>query len=399
MGLSAVYLASTIRTFALSLLGIFTPLYVYHVLEQAGQGPAATILTHPTGVLLGVIGYYIVHRLTLLLVNIPASYFIAEVKGGFRKSMLLSNILRAANLLLLLFAENQPLLLLPAAVMAGALIPFYWIPYHLIFVEDGGTSPEALAKGEKVQSFSKKISKVGVLDKAAAAAGPLVGGLVIALVGFETLLVVVLFLVIASTFPIFSMRHHERHFVPPLKMMVRDFFSKGFRKDLIAFLGAGAENVGGALVWPIFFFGLVGSFASLGALTSGLVLVSILVMLWLGRVVDKRGKRRVLRAGAWSQSALWGVRAFTSTVPQAFFVQAVARVAAEFLWIPFDTIVYANASAGNPFEYVILREGALNLGRLLMLVLMAVMLLAGVGWLGSFGLAAVGALLTIFMAR
>jgi len=390
VGLSAVYLASTIRTFALSLLGIFTPLYIYQVLEGAGQGPAATVFTpHHNGAgLLGVVGYYIVLRLTIILVNIPASYFIAEVKGGFRKSMLLSNIMRALNLLLLIFAKNQPFLLLPAAILAGALIPFYWIPYHLIFIEDGSG-----------KSFGKKISTAGVLDKAAGVVAPLIGGLVIALGGFETLLVVVLFLVVASTFPIFNMRHHERHFVPPLKMIFRDFFSKGFRKDLVAFLGAGAENVGSALVWPIFFFGLVGSFAGLGALTSGLVLISIMVTLWLGRVVDKRGKRRVLRAGAYSQSVLWGVRAVTQTVPQAFAAQAAARVAAEFLWIPFDTIVYANASAGNPFEYVILREWALNLGRLLTLVLMAILLLAGVGWLGSFGLAAMGALLTIFMAR
>lgn len=383
MGLSAVYLASTIRTFALSLLGIFTPLYIYQTLEGTPLFPTRT------ATLFGVVGYYIVLRLTLILVNLPVSYFIAEVRGGFRKSMLLSNILHATNLLLLIFSKNNPWLLLPAAALEGALIPFYWIPYHLIFVEDG----------EKEKSFGNKISTVGVLDKVAGVVAPLVGGVVIALFGFETLLVVVLFLVVASTFPIFSMRHHERHFVPPLKMIFRDFFSKGFRKDLIAFLGAGVENVGGALVWPIFFFGLVGSFAGLGALTSGLTLISILVVLWLGRVVGKKGKRRVLRLGAYSQSVLWGVRAVTQTVPQAFFAQAVARIAAEFLWIPFDTIVYANASAGNPFEYVILREWALNLGRLLMLVLMAILLLIGVGWLGSFGLAAVGALLTIFMAR
>ena len=383
MGLSAVYLASTIRTFALSLLGIFTPLYVYQVLE------GVPLFTTKTTILLGIVGYYIVHRLSLLLINLPACYFIAEVKSGFRKSMLLSNIMRAANLLLLIFAKNQPFLLLPAAILAGALIPFYWIPYHLIFVEDG----------EKEKSFGKKISTVGVLDKAAGTIAPLIGGLVIALFGFETLLVAVLFLVVASTFPIFSMRHHERHFVPPLKMIFRDFFSKGFRKDLVAFLGAGAQNVGTAIVWPIFLFTIVGSFAGLGALTSGVVLVSILVMLWLGRVMDKKGKRRVLRVGAYSRSVLWGVQAFVSTVPQAFLARAMAQIAAEFLWLPFDTIVYANASAGNPFEYVILREWALNLGRLLMLVLMAIFLIVGLGWLGSFGLAAVGALLTIFMAR
>lgn len=382
MGLSAVYLTSTIRTFALSLLGIFTPLYIYQVLEETQT------FTTKTAILLGVVGYYIILRLTILLVDIPVSYFIAEVRGGFRKSMLLSNIMRALNLLLLIFAKNQPLLLLPASILAGVLVPFYWIPYHLSFIEDG--------KGE---AFGKKISVVGTLNKIAGAVAPLIGGLVIALAGFETLLIVVLFLVIASTFPIFSMRHHERHFVPPLKMIFRDFFSKGFRKDLIAFLGAGAENVGGALVWPVFFFGLVGSFASLGGLTSGLILISIVVALWLGKVVDKKGKRRVLRVGAYSQSALWGVRALVSTVPQAFAAQAAARIAGEFLWLPFDTIVYANASAGNPFEYVILREWALNLGRLLMLVLMAVMLLVGFGWGTSFGLAAVGALLTIFMAR
>lgn len=382
MGLSAVYLASTIRTFALSLLGIFTPLYVYQVLE------GTPIFATRTEILIGVIGYYVIHRLTLLLVNIPASYFIAEVRGGFRKSMLLSNILHAGNLLFLIFAEHRPWLLLPAAVIGGALIPFYWIPYHLIFVEDG-----------KERSFAKQISSVSILNNIASVVAPLIGGLVIAFVGFETLLVVVLFLIVASTFPIFSMRHHERHFVPPLKMLWRDFFRRGFRKDLVAFLGAGAQNVGTAVVWPIFLFTIVGSFVGLGALTSGVVLVSILVVLVLGRVVDKKGKRRVLRLGACSRSALWGVQAFVSTVPQAFLARTAAQIAAEFLWLPFDAIVYRNASAGNPFEYIILREWALNLGRLLTLVLMAVMLLAGVGWLGSFGLAAVGALLTIFMAR
>lgn len=144
---------------------------------------------------------------------------------------------------------------------------------------------------------------------------------------------------------------------------------------------------------------IVGSFVGLGALTSGVVLLSILVLLGLGRMVDKKGKRRVLRLGAFSQSVLWGARALVDTVPQAFAVQAAARIAGEFLWLPFDAIVYRNAAAGNPFEYVILREWALNLGRLLMLVLMAILLLGGLGWLGSFGLAAVGALLTIFMAR
>ena len=384
MGLSAVYLASTIRTFALSLLGIFTPLYIYQILERAGIKPAPT----ETMILLGVVGYYVVHRLTLLLVNIPASYFIAEVKGGFRKSMLLSNILHAANLLLLIFSKNNPWLLLPAAVIGGALIPFYWIPYHLIFIED-----------KKGGSFSKKISSAAVLNKIAGVIAPLIGGLVIAFVGFETLLIVVLFLVVASTFPIFSMRHHERHFVPPLRMLLRDFFSRGFRRDLVAFLGAGAENIGAAIVWPIFLFTIIGSFVGLGALTSGVTLISILVVLGLRRLVDKKGKRRVLRLGSFSRSALWGVQVFVSTVPQAFAAQAAARVAAEFLWVPFDTIVYANASAGNPFEYVILREWALNLGRLLMLVLMAVFLIVGLGWGTSFGLAAVGALLTIFMAR
>jgi len=382
MGLSAIYLASTIRTFALSLLGIFTPLYIYQILQNTQT------FTTKTGILLGVVGYYIILRLTILLVDIPISYFIAEVKGGFRKSMLISNCLRAVNLLLLIFAKDRPELLVPAAIIGGALIPFYWIPYHLSFIEDG-----------KGKSFGKKISVVGVLNKVAGAVAPLIGGVVIVLTGFETLLIVVLFLVIASTFPIFFMRHHERHFVPPLKMIVRDFFSRGFRKDLVAFLGAGAQNVGGALVWPIFLFTIVGSFAGLGALTSGVTLVSIFIMLWLGRVTDKKGKRRILRLGAYSRSALWGAQAFVSTVPQAFLARSAAQIAAEFLWLPFDTIVYNNASAGNPFEYVILREWALNLGRLLMLILMAVMLVVGFGCGTSFGLAAVGALLTIFMAR
>lgn len=382
MGLSAVYTASSIRTFALSLLGIFTPLYIYQVLEDQ------QVLVSRTALLLGVVGYYIIHRLTIVLVNLPAAYFIAEIKGGFRKSMLSSNILHALNLLLLIFAKSQPWLLLPAAILGGVLVPLYWIPYHLIFVEDGSR-----------QRFGRQISKMAILDKGAAAVAPLLGGLVIAFAGFQTLLIAVLLLVVASTLPIFLMRHHERHFVPPLKVLIRDFFGRGFRKDLVAFLGTGMETVGAALVWPIFLFTIVGSFVGLGALTSGVVLVSILVVWFLGKRVDKKGKRRILRVGAYSRSALWLVRALVTTVPQAFLAQSVSRIAAEFLWLPFDTIVYKKALDGDPFAYIILREWAINLGRLLMLVLMAILLLLGLSWVTSFGLAAAGALLTVFMAR
>ena len=382
MGLSAVYLASTIRTFALSLLGIFTPLYIYQVLEGTPIFPTRT------AILLGVIGYYIVHRLTLLLVSVPANYFIAEIKGGFRKSMLLSNILEAVNLILLLFSKNNPWLLLPAAVIGGALVPFYWIPYHLIFIEDG-----------KAKSFGKQISAVKILKEIAGMIAPLIGGLVISLFGFETLMVVVMFLVVASTFPIFLMEHHERRFAPALKPMIRHFFGKGFRKDLIAYFGTGAHNVGEGIVWPIFLFAVIGSFVGLGALTSGVTLVSLLIVWGLGRRVDKGNKRKMLKVGAYSQSVLWGARAVVQTPPQAFIVQTAARVADGFLWVPFDAMTYDNAAVGNPFEYITLREWALNLGRLLTLVLMAVMLMVGFGWGTSFGLAAVGALLTIFMAR
>jgi hypothetical protein len=167
----------------------------------------------------------------------------------------------------------------------------------------------------------------------------------------------------------------------------------------LAFIGAGAENDGAAIVWPLFLFAIVGSFAGLGAITSGVMLLSVLAVWWLGRVVDKRDKRRILKAGAYSRSALWLVRAFVSTIPQAFVAQSLARIAAEFLWLPFDAITYKNAYDGNPFEYIILREWALNLGRLLTLILMAAFLFLGLGWLPSFALAAAGTLLTVLIAR
>lgn len=379
--LSGVYLSSSIRTFGLSLLGIFIPLYIYQVLSNQQVFAARTAL------LLGVFGYYIVHRIFLLIATLPAAYFIAEVKGGFRKAMLLSNLLHAGNLLLLIFAKNDPWLLLPAAILGGVLIPFYWIPFHLIFVEDG-----------QRRKFGQQISNRAVLDKAATIIAPFTGGLVIAFFGFTTLLVAVLLLVVASTFPIFLMAHHEKHFVPPLKMLFAKFLGE-FRSDLAAFLGAGAESVGAAIVWPLFLFTIVGSFAGLGALTSGVMLISMLVVWKLGKVVDQKDKKKILRAGAYSRSVLWLVRAFVGTVPQAFAAQSLARVAAEFLWLPFDTIVYKKAYDGNPFEYILLREWALNWGRLLTLLAMAALVWLGLGLVGSFALAAAGTLLTILIAR
>ncbi len=75
----------------------------------------------------------------------------------------------------------------------------------------------------------------------------------------------------------------------------KKFFSRKRRRAVLAFAGNGAEDIIGVVVWPIFIFELLkGNFFEVGALTSLVVVVTIVMQLSAGKYVDKGNKNKMI---------------------------------------------------------------------------------------------------------
>ena len=111
-GLKPFYANGMLRSAAIAMVGIFTPVFVYRLgtthFEEIKYG------------IMSVAAYYFITRLVTLLVNIPASHLIEKI--GFRKSILVSIFLLIGNLAALILSENNFWLIVVSAIASGLTI-------------------------------------------------------------------------------------------------------------------------------------------------------------------------------------------------------------------------------------------------------------------------------------
>ena len=146
----------------------------------------------------------------------------------------------------------------------------------------------------------------------------------------------------------------------------------------------------GSLIWPIFLFELMkGNYIGIGLNAGLIVAVSTVLELLTGYLTDKRTDQRLLHVGVGLSSLGWIFKALVTTVSQAVLAGVYHSFALIVLRIPFQTVMYAqSAQAGHHIdEYTILREIALNIGRVIMLAL-CLFLISSFGFFAGFILAA-----------
>lgn len=97
-GITAIYLNTVLRTLAVSLVGIFLPVFLFlQTQEVFGKGITVGLY--------GIIAYYFLWRLVVLIFLIPAANTVARI--GFRWSVLLANLFLVALLALLSMVEKS----------------------------------------------------------------------------------------------------------------------------------------------------------------------------------------------------------------------------------------------------------------------------------------------------
>lgn len=338
--LKAIYLMHSIDGFAASLVGIFVPVYLL-------------ALGYP---LRQVLFFYI-----MIYAALAAFFFLAGYSAGhfgLKRTILFRLPFLMAYLLMLYFLPTHATPLWLIALAGGLNLALYWFPLHIIFT-----------RASEHDEMGNNVGKLLALPKFAGIFAPLLGGFFAAAFGFGPLFIFAIILYFVSAIPLM--------YADELKQTIEMSRGKAvqiFRRLPKYFLAEAFGNAAGvveAVIWPAFIYLSFKNILSVGALGTLLGLGGALVTLLVGRYSDRVDKKIFLRLGAALLIAVWFSRYFGQNEILFYVLTILSGFFSILIAVPFTSIAYATAKKddGGASEFIIVRELAVNAGRVLIFLL------------------------------
>lgn len=337
--LHQIYVSVALRSFAISLIAIFIPLYLFH---EKGFNLQQTLLFF--------IFYSVVFSIAMPIAAKFASRF------GVKHSILVGIPLYLAFAGLVYFFSSVKILLLAASATLGASQAFYWMGMHLAFYH----ASHSKHRGEEVGIRSG----VTVLS---ALVGPFLGGLLITFIGFNAVFALAAVLLFSSGIVLLVSK--DGHI--PYHFSLRSVFDKKHWKDSLFFVSRGTHIIVQGVIWPLFIFMILQDYFSMGIVGSLMSLSSVLLFWGVGKYSDHANKRKIICWGSVFESAVWILQALVQTVTQVFAVTVLSSIAGAIRESPIGALEYDKAK-GQVAAYFVSREVFICLGRILVLVIVMV---------------------------
>jgi len=338
--LTQVYLSLFLRSFAISLIGIFVPIYFY---QELGFSLVQTLSFYAF--------YSVVMAASMPLAASFASRF------GVKHSVMLSMPLYIIFLFLMYLMPTLRMNLMIPAAIVGISLAFYWTGMHLTFYH----ASDHQHRGEE---FGKREG----LTILAGLVGPLLGGLMIISLGFKSVFLLSSVILILSSVIIF--RTDDEY--PTFHFSVRTMWDKKYWQNSLFFVCRGSQVMANGVIWPLFVFSVVGGYFSLGLMGSILSAVTALLLFIVGKFSDHVDKRAIIRGVAGFESLSWILKAFSTTSAHIFGATIFGAITNGIQDSPLGALEYDKAK-GEPLHYFVSRELFISLGRILM-VLVVIML-------------------------
>lgn len=364
---------------AAALGGLFVPIFLY---ENLGES------------FFVVGGYYAFLSALYALCIVPGMRVTNWL--GFSHTLVLSGVCIIATYTTLFFMtpENVLWMMWPLAVSIVAFRVWHWVP----FKTDFALFTTANKRGRQVSLSYAAIAFMGAI-------GPIAAGFIISNAGYGALFGTIIALLAAATVSYAYVPETPTHFDWSWKETWRQFRSNKLRGLVVGEFAFGAETIVNLVVWPIFLYQILeGDMFSIGALSTVIVGVTIVLQLLLGRYLDKKdtSKEKTLRNASVLYAIGWIFKIFVLSAAQVFFVGLYHNVVKIFTQTPFTAIMY-DMSAGQGSlvdEYTVLREMANHLGRAASLMAVALLtLVIPLGWTFMIAVAASLALNMVYKAQ
>lgn len=342
-GFASLYTAKTIILISGELLGLFMPIFLYELFDNNIQK---------------VVLYYGATSLIYVLIVARGTMFLN--KFGFSRALKLSTLLGALYYTIIYFINDQNVhwLITCAIIILPIFRTCYWVPYHI-----------DLAKFTDKSNRSKSISLIMATQQLLSIVVPLIAGLIITKYSYDVLFLLSIVLYLTSFIPYLTIPHTQEQFSWTYKETWQHFFSKRRRKSIIAFIASGAEETVGFIVWPIFIFIILeGNYLKVGAISTFIVSITVLLQLFAGKYLDSSGHRKtMLKYGSLLYSLGWIVKIFITTTFQIFLAGIYHKIINIFFRTSFDTITHdIAADEGHKVdEFTVLYEMATHIGNII----------------------------------
>lgn len=324
--LSEIYIMTLIRSFALSLIGIFVPAY----LLDLGYSLDALVF------------YYISIGVFYGLLNIITVKLSSKI--GVKHSIMFSMPFIICYLLLLNSLPTYGWSLYFIAFVGAIYSSLYWPAFHITFLH----SSDRDHRGEEYGLYESFVYLPMIF-------APLLGGLIISFFGFHLLFYMVCFLLLIAPLPLFFSQDIYEPFTFSLKKMV----SQRNVRNIFVFFFEGFSHYAELVLWPILIFIVLKDFLSLGILATLSICGAAVMTYILGRMSDVVSKRKILRASSVFISILWVFRSFAHKFSHFAILNPLAGISFTLFSVPYMALFY-NKGARHPAEFVIFREFALH---------------------------------------
>jgi MFS family permease len=334
-----LFISSTLRRASFSLLGIFSPIYIFKI----GQDLNFSLKISLFLVISFFFLLYLVKIFSLPLAeNLAFSY-------GFKKICYFSVISFFLFSLFLFLGQKTLFYLFLASFFWGVSASLFWFSYHGLFLKLGDRN-----------HFGLMTAEAQFLEVLVNFLFPLLGGFLIWKVNFGAFLILVGLVFILSLISL-SFSSEAKPLRDAQFKKVWQLF-KTHQRMALSYLGLGAENGLYGIFWPLFLFFTLGEVFKVGKIFSFAILFAGFFILVVGIWVDKIGKRSVIRFGSPLAFFSW-IGRFFSRFPEAMVgIDAIYRLVDQMLVVPLLVWTYQKALEGGTGQALYFREILVSLG-------------------------------------
>ncbi|MBU0572735.1 MFS transporter [Patescibacteria group bacterium] len=352
--LKPLLLSGVARRVAVTLISIFSPIYIYEIGQKYGLDSRYAIIV--------VLLYYVIAILSKTI-SLSFSENLSQ-KIGFKSMIWASFVPFVIFILSLVFTSLCPYLLIPAAIFWGIHVGFFWWGYHGYFIKEGDGD-----------HFGLNIGEARFLETIVAVLSPFLGALLISFLGFNSLYIFSgVFMGIAL---LLLGKDHERRQRRDIKFSEVISLIKSHKSISLAYIGSSAETILYMVIWPVFLFRFFGQVISLGAVVSVSIFFAAIFSLVLGRWVDKQGERKIISIGVPLVTLSWIIRIIKKSLPIFILADSVWNFGQRMVELPLNTLTYKKGVEGGSARAILFRETAITIGGLLSLILLIVWMLYG----------------------
>lgn len=335
--LNEMYISLTLRTFGLSLIAIFIPIYLYSL----GFSLRSIFL------------FYIMTN----LFQVFGDFFAGKAIGRFgaKHVMILSYPVLLIHLLMLVTLASYHWPLWVVAFFGAISLNLFWPAYH-----------DDFSKARDTKTTGKEVSRMFILFELFGALGPIIGGVVAQVFGVKYGIIAAIIITMAAAVPLLG----RKEITKKRPLDIKKFSVRENYKDMIAYGGISMEGVAISIVWPLLLFLVIGNYARIGSVATISILITIALSIFIGKAVDKYKKENVLRVSSVVNFFTSTSRILVTSLNSAYIIGVASSLSHIILWVPFFSQYYLHADKNPRTEYVVEMEMSVDVARMLALIVL-----------------------------